>query len=357
MESTLRFTPAPRLAWLLAVLGLLVAALLVAIFIGSQQPVRLENGTIIYGSNDGDIFVLDPATGKSTPLISTPGRDATPTFSRDGSMFVYWRDAASPGTYELAITNVDGTIVRALTHPRAPTSIVWSPDGARLLVVDSSPDTLSIVSVDGNGTREIETGMRTEQAFWRPDGRQIVFQGLSSINGVQSFGIYVVNADGTGLRSILPPVTSEAHVQEPALSPDGTQVAYGVWDGDDVEGGNLYVTDVDSGDTRIIQFGGGDWEDYFPAWSPDGKQLVFTRGRPQESYHLAVGPATGGDVANLGPEMPWDAGVIAAFSPDGSKVIAQYADRSIWIFDASGGPGTKLEIRVSGLPSWQGIEP
>ena len=358
METTLHFAPAPRMAWLLVALAALLVVGLVATFIGSQQTSVMTNGAVIYGSKDGDIYVFDPATGKSTPLVSTPGRDTKPFFSRDGAMFAFVRNpTANPGRYALTIADAHGTTLRSVEYPRAPTSIVWSPDGARLLVVDSSPDTLSIVSVDGGGTREIETGMRTEQAFWRPDGRQIVFEGVTSINDVESHGIYVVSVEGTGLRSILPPVTSKAHVQEPALSPDGTQVVYGVWDGDSVEGGNLYVTDVDSGDTRVIQFGGGDWEDYFPAWSPSGKQLVFTRGRPQESYHLAVGPAAGGDVVRLGRDMPWDAGVIAAFSPDGSKVIAQYSDGSIWIFDATGGPGTELDIQTHDLPSWQGLHP
>lgn len=359
MDTTLRLAPpVPRLAGLLVVLSLLVAVGLIAIYIGSQQPAELVNGTVLYGSNDGDIYVFDPATGKSTLLVSTPGKDTKPYFSRDGSTFVFVRDSsANPGRYTLTIADSDGKTLRSIEYVRAPTSLVWSPDGARLLVVDSSPDTLSIVSVDGTGTREIKTGMWNEQAFWRPDGRQIVFEGTSSENGVQAHGLFVVGVDGTGLRSILPPVTREAHVQMPALSPDGTQVVYGVWGGDSVEGGNLYVTDVDGGDTRIIQFGGGAWEDYFPAWSPDGKQLVFTRGRPQTSYHLAVGPASGGDVVNLGPEMPWDAGVVAAFSPDGTKVIAQYVDGSTWIFDATGGPGQKLDIRTRDLPSWQGLEP
>ena len=68
--------------------------------------------------------------------------------------------------------------------------------------------------------------------------------------------------------------------------------------------------------------------DYFAQWSPDGSQIVFNRGQAQKEYHLAVGPADGGKVTNIGPQMAWDAAAVAGFSPDGSKVIARYSDGS-----------------------------
>ena len=62
----LRLAPAPRVAWLLVVLALLLAIGAVAVVIGSRQPPPVTNGAVIYGSNDGDIFRLDPETGVST---------------------------------------------------------------------------------------------------------------------------------------------------------------------------------------------------------------------------------------------------------------------------------------------------
>jgi Tol biopolymer transport system component len=75
--------------------------------------------------------------------------------------------------------------------------------------------------------------------------------------------IYVINADGSGLRRL-------TDGMEPAWSPDGTKVAFARWR--DPRG--IYVIDEDgSNETRL--FG---WTDAkAPAWSPDGSHIVFTR--------------------------------------------------------------------------------
>jgi Tol biopolymer transport system component len=358
VQTTLRLAPAPRVAWVLAVLALLLAIGAVAIVLGSRPPIPVTNGAVIYGSADGDIYRLDPGTGESTPLIAAKGRDTTPYFSPDGSKFAYVRLAA-PGRSELTIAKTDGTTVRSITRPRIPVSMAWSRDGTMLAVVDSSPEMLSIVDVDGSETREIDIDMQTLRAFWRPNGRELVILGQRFTGGVESFGLFVVRLDGTVLPAIVPPVRDDADIQSPALSPDGTQVIYGVWDGDQVPGGNLYVANVDTGEIRMLTFRGLDPDDeyYFPEWSPDGSQIVFNVGQPQEWYHLAVASSDGGDIVDIGPTLPWDAGASAAFSPDATKVIAQYNNGSTWLLDIKGGPGVELEISTYSLPSWQSVTP
>ena len=89
-----------------------------------------------------------------------------------------------------------------------------------------------------------------------------------------------------------------------------------------------------------------DDEYYFPEWSPDGSQIVFNVGQPQEWYHLAVASADGGDVVAIGPTKDWDAGALAAFSPDASKAIARYNDGSIWLLDTSGAGSSSTSARI-----------
>ncbi len=75
--------------------------------------------------------------------------------------------------------------------------------------------------------------------------------------------IYVINADGTGLRRL-------TDGMEPAWSPDGKKVAFTRWR--DPRG--LYVIDED-GSNETLVFG---WvAAKGPAWSPDGSRIVFTR--------------------------------------------------------------------------------
>jgi Tol biopolymer transport system component len=64
--------------------------------------------------------------------------------------------------------------------------------------------------------------------------------------------------------------TSEA-VSDPAISPDGTQVAFAM-------GGRIGIVAVASGETRMVTLG-VEWTDASPAWRPDGKGLVVASRR------------------------------------------------------------------------------
>jgi Tol biopolymer transport system component len=75
--------------------------------------------------------------------------------------------------------------------------------------------------------------------------------------------IYVINADGSGLRRLTDGL-------DPAWSPDGKKVAFARWR--DPRG--IYVIDED-GRSETLVFG---WSQAkAPAWSPDGSRIAFTR--------------------------------------------------------------------------------
>jgi len=75
--------------------------------------------------------------------------------------------------------------------------------------------------------------------------------------------IYVINADGSGLRRLTDGL-------DPAWSPDGKKVAFARWR--DPRG--IYVIDEDGGNETLV-FG---WSQAkAPAWSPDGSRIAFTR--------------------------------------------------------------------------------
>ncbi len=73
--------------------------------------------------------------------------------------------------------------------------------------------------------------------------------------------IYVVNADGTGLRKV-------AVGFDPALSPDGAQLAYVRWDTPN----GLYLLDLATGAERQLLTS---QRPRTPVWSPDGAKIIF----------------------------------------------------------------------------------
>jgi len=108
---------------------------------------------------------------------------------------------------------------------------------------------------------------------------------------------------------------SEA-VGEPAVSPDGTRVAFSM-------NGRIGVVAVASGDVGILTFG-VDWKDAQPAWLPDGRRLVVSaRRRAGEAAGLhLLDPGPDGTVGRhpLTQSRVGDDGSPAP-SPDGSFVV------------------------------------
>ena len=101
--------------------------------------------------------------------------------------------------------------------------------------------------------------------------------------------------------------------------------------------------DVDTGADHLVAFD-GTAADLRPHWSPDGTKLVFER-YSGGAYQLIIGSVNGGPVTGIGPIRPdKTGGAEAQFSPDGASIVAFYnADKTSWLLDPAGGPGTKLD--------------
>lgn len=98
--------------------------------------------------------------------------------------------------------------------------------------------------------------------------------------------IYVVNADGGGLRRL-------TYGFEPALSPDGRQVAFTRWD----EPRGLWVMDVDGANQRLLL---GANRPRSPTWTGDGEAIVFERSvRDQQCRQTPIGCLTDDELRAL----------------------------------------------------------
>lgn len=104
--------------------------------------------------------------------------------------------------------------------------------------------------------------------------------------------IYTINADGSGLRLLT------RGGLDPALSPDGQQVAFTRWG--PMEG--VYLINIDGSNERQVHAG---TQPKSPTWSPDGTQLVFNMqrgGRADITRECQFSSEDNSDDARLPPD-------------------------------------------------------
>jgi hypothetical protein len=171
------------------------------------------------------------------------------------------------------------------------------------------------------------------EASWSHDGTRIAYSTMSSI--------VIVNRDGSGAHTL--PLTGSPHFHEPALSPDGTKIAYFMFPG------SIQVADSDGTDQLTIAAGRN------PAWSPDGQRIVYA----DATERLRIVNADGtGDAPVGGLSGPQSS---PAWSPDGSTIAYTHRRDSpvlatIRLIGADGSDDRALPAPSSTLhstsPSW-----
>ena len=151
--------------------------------------------------------------------------------------------------------------------------------------------------------------------------------------------IYSMNSDGMGQTRL---THNEAHDFAAAWSPNGRQIAFTrARDDEDLE---IYVMDADGGNQHNLTHHPA--LDGDPDWSPDGSQIAFTSERTNGLSIFVMDP-DGANVSQL-TEGPFD--VIPKWSPDGKRIA----------FEAMLGLGHGRQIYVmnaDGTNRWQVSEP
>lgn len=236
----------------------------------------------------GELYQFDIKTKTSRRLTAGTRRDSNPRLSPDGKQLAFLSDRSEDGKRQLYVLSLEspGEARRLTDFQSGVGSFVWSPDNQHLAVLVETPD--DEAKALAWAAPESAAARQTREAKEQEDKR---------INGgLVTFSQNKMRADGR--RSLIPP---DAHVQ-------------------------LWLVDSGEPTAHPRQLTAGAFNVSFPAFSPDGQQIVFSSTRDQYQADftcvadLWLLDIFSSDLTLTKLTKSAGPGTHAAFSPDGQQI-------------------------------------
>jgi len=280
---------------------------------------------------------------------------SSPAFSPDGTNIAYVRFDTGSCIWAVYVMNADGTDKRRLSPPDdvlernaadRDSYPVFAPDGERVAAersYESYKSEYEIIFLPTSGGPEENFSTKIEDAWERErrnnygsalpprnirfpvfsgDGLSIAFRDYPGTTGS---GLWVANADGSGARRL-----TEGNGFSFVFSPDGQTVAFY-----ERVVGSSHIFVVNADGTAKRQLTSGDSYNDCPAFSPDGKKIIYG-----SDGDINVMNADGSERRAL-TRTPVDES-LPGFTPDGSKIVFYaspfeiFPEAEIYVMNADG---------------------
>jgi Tol biopolymer transport system component len=346
----------------------------------AEAAISPDGTAITYASDQSgneDIWVIDARGGQPLRLTDDPAPDRNPAWMPDGSEIVYvssrgavasiWKTSRFGGPSTLVVENArnpapapdgrriaftradpsgvsriavaplsDPGAVRVLTSAdqgsRGHRDPAWSPDGKTLCYSDLRD--LWLVPASGGPARQLtDEGAVDVEPVWSPDGRRIYFASYRE----GTFALWSVTRDGGEPQRLTHGAGPE---RGPTVSGNGSRMAYSTF----LDNPDIVLLDRRSGElSRLASLR----NEVGPAFSPDGRTLVFVTDRWGQ-FSLGLQRIVDGVVSGPPSRLTDHPGSCShpTFSPDGEWITYYRVlerQRDIWIVAASGG----IPVRVT----------
>jgi Tol biopolymer transport system component len=224
----------------------------------------------------------------------------------------------------------EGGIAMALTAGSAyHFEPAWSPDGNRLALsmdIDGNLD-IGVVGAEGGEVERITSDPAVDvEPVWSRDGRAIYFVSART----RGFRIYQHDLE-TNLD------TAVVSGFQPAVSPDGKQLAYVASVQGRLGTGGLWVKELPDGEPRLVHYEETEYR-MKPVWTPDGQAFLYVSDEAG-SNDVSIVPVAGGNPVILTADARDE--YSPSSSPDGER-FAFVSNRSgpmvLYTTPLGGGP-------------------
>jgi dipeptidyl aminopeptidase/acylaminoacyl peptidase len=276
---------------------------------------------------NSDLWMVSWDGSQQVQLTSSPDNESSPKWSPDGRYLAFLssrgdEDDKKKGAQVWLLNRAGGEALKLTDIKGGVSDYAWSPDGKRLV--------LAVDDFDPNDEPEKKEGWKRKTAPPIVITRYHFKEDAGGYLGAQRTHLGVFDVD----KKIFVTLTTGAFdEEEPAWSPDGTQIAFvsnRSPDPDRTTDTNVYVMDAKAGATprQLTTWNGTDGGR--PTWSPDGKFIAYLQGDEQRYYaysqeKLAIVPAAGGEARVLTTAL--DRSVRSPeWTPDGKSLLVIVED-------------------------------
>jgi Tol biopolymer transport system component len=264
----------------------------------SRMWLRVAAGTVIaFGTGAALVFFLALPKQREAQvnlLTTYAGRELQPSLSPDGTQVAFAWDEDREANFDIFVKLVGaGTALRLTSDPANDFSPAWSPDGQWIAFIRCAPGRGSAImmlpalggseqklaetnfcfsAVGPTGATEAPTGTGLA---WSADSRSLVFLGRESPS--EPVSLFVLSVRSGEKRRLTTPGSFPAADVHPAMSPHGSTLAFIRYMPDQT--GGLFVLSLSEGlepegIPKQLTFGRS--EVLSPAWTPDGRQIIFS---------------------------------------------------------------------------------